>query len=149
MRYLIIFLFFLISFVLGELNYRYMYYKYKNMYKNNIYIEEINIKHNGLFVYDTYENICIEPIKIYIKNKFNYKDKFRTLIHELTHYLQCIYSIKYNIEYSSITNNKPNKDIINFIDEVYNISEVKEEYEAFYYENKLLEFNNLEKFVLY
>ena len=146
---LILFLFFLISFILCDVNYRYLYYKYKNLYKNYVYIEENNIKYDGMFTFDNYKDICIKPKKIYIKKKLNYEKKFGVLIHELTHYLQCIHSIKYNKLYSSITNNKPNKTIIDYINESYNISHLNEEYEAFYYQNNYLKFNNLEKFVLY
>lgn len=140
----------LVSFVLCNVNYRYLYYKYKVLYKNYVYIEETNVKYDGIFIYYfNNNNICVNAEKIYINNKLNYKKKFEVLIHELTHYLQCLYSIKCNKSYSSITNNIPNKDVIKIIDKIYNESNLSEEYEAFYYQYNYLEFNTLEKNVLY
>ena len=41
-----------------DLNYRYIYYKYKVLYSNYIYIEENNVKYDGLFIYNNNNNIC-------------------------------------------------------------------------------------------
>lgn len=147
---IILLLLLLVSFVLCDINYRYLYYKYKVLYKNYLYIEENSVKYDGVFIYySNNNNICRDAEKIYINNKLNYKKKFQILIHELTHYLQCLYSIKYNKSYSSITKNKPNKDVIKIIDKLYNQSNLSEEYEAFYYQYNYLKFNSLEKTVLY
>lgn len=147
---IILLLLLLVSFVLCDINYRYLYYKYKVLYKNYLYIEENSLKYDGVFIYySNNNNICTDAEKIYINNKLNYKKKFQILIHELTHYLQCLYSIKYNKSYSSITKNKPNKDVIKIIDKLYNQSNLSEEYEAFYYQYNYLKFNSLEKTVLY
>lgn len=146
----IILLLLLVSYVLCDLNYRYLYYKYKLLYKSSIYIEENNVRYDGIFIYNTDKNnICINGEKIYINKKLDYKTKFEILIHELTHYLQCLYSMKYNKSYGSITKNKPNNNMIKIINKLYNKSNLGEEYEAFYYQHNYLKFNNLENFVLY
>lgn len=140
----------LISNVLCDLNYRYLYCKYKVLYKSSIYIEENNVKYDGVFIYNIDKNnVCINGEKIYINNKLDYKKKFEILIHELTHYLQCLNSMKNNKSYSSITKNRPKNNIIKIIDKFYNQSNLSVEYEAFYYQYNYLEFNDLEKFVLY
>lgn len=147
---IILLLLLLVSYVLCDLNYRYLYYKYKVLYKSVIYIEENNVRYDGIFIYNTDKNnVCINGEKIYINKKLDYKTKFEILIHELTHYLQCLNSMKNNKSYSSITKNRPKNNIIKIIDKLYNKSSLSEEYEAFYYQYNYLEFNDLENFVLY
>lgn len=146
----IILFFLFISHIFATLNYRYLYYQHKNVYSKYILIKEINKSiYEGSFYFQDNNNICIKPISIIINNHTSYYKKYTILIHELTHYLQCIYSIKHNTVYSSITNNIPNKSIIHFINNTYNESYLKEEYEAYYYQYNHKEFHDLERHVLF
>lgn len=147
--FILLFLSFL-NFVLCDLNYYYLYRLYSQKYSYNIDIIQNNIRCDGLFLFDTDKNnVCTKSTHIYIKKKNTYKQKFLSLIHELTHYLQCIYSRRFNLPFSSITENKPTNKTINFIHKNYNKSYFNEEYEAFYYSYNHNKFNILEKQVLY
>ena len=145
-----IILFFLITCVYANLNYYYLYNIYKQKYNNHIQIIEDNIRDDGLFIFNIDKNnVCIKSTHIYIKKKNIYELKFTSLIHELTHYLQCIYSFKFNKPFSSVTNYKPKKQTISFINSAYNESYYNEEYEAYYYSQNYKNFNKLENIVLY
>ncbi len=149
MKTFILILMFL-NFVLCDLNYYYLYKLYSKKYIYNIDIIEGNIKYDGLFLFDTNkDNVCTKSTLIYIKKKGTYKQKFISLIHELTHYLQCIYSRKFNLPFSSVTNNKPTNKTIDFIHNNYNKSHFNEEYEAFYYSYNYKKFDKFEYSVLY
>ncbi len=146
----IILLLLCLFYCIHSINYRYLYYQKQKLYNKYIDIKEENIKYSGLFTFDVDINqICINYKYIYIKKKNDYYYKYKSLIHELTHYLQCIYSIKHNKPFSSITNNSPDNYTINFIKTIYNESFYKEEFEAFYYQNNPDLFPQLEKYVLY
>lgn len=146
----IILLLLCLFYCIHSINYRYLYYQKQKLYNKYIDIKEENIKYSGLFTFDVDINhVCINYKYIYIKKKNDYYYKYRSLIHELTHYLQCIYSIKHNKPFSSITNNSPDNYTINFIKTIYNESFYKEEFEAFYYQNNPDLFPQLEKYVLY
>ena len=146
----IILLLLCLFYCIHSINYRYLYYQKQKLYNKYIDIKEENIKYSGLFTFDVDINqVCINYKYIYIKKKNDYYYKYKSLIHELTHYLQCIYSIKHNKPFSSITNNSPDNYTINFIKTIYNESFYKEEFEAFYYQNNPDLFPQLEKYVLY
>lgn len=146
----IILLLLCLFYCIDSINYRYLFYQKHQLYNKYISIKEENIKYSGLFTYDVDKNnVCVNYKYIYIKKKNDYYNKYRILIHELTHYLQCIYSIKHNKPFSSITNNLPNNQTIEFIKTTYNESVYKEEFEAFYYQNNPDLFPQLEKYVLY
>ena len=115
--------------------YKTKYLYYKNKYNSNIQIKEIkHLKAQGFFYY-TVKNgeVCDYAEKIFI-NKTNYYTMYLTLIHELTHYFQCIYSNKMNTDMSSIHNHILPLNTINFIENAYKKDYWKIEYEAFYYQ---------------
>ena len=129
--------------------YKNKYENCKNKYKNKIQINEISrLKSEGFFYY-TVKNgeICDYAEKIFI-NKTNYYQMYIILIHELTHYFQCIYSNKMNTNMSSIHNHILPLHTINFIENAYKKDYWKIEYEAFYYQKNSKEFEKLEKFIL-
>jgi len=77
--------------------YKELYFEYKNKYNTKIEIKEIKgLRSSGFFYYVVKKGeICSYPENILI-NKTTYKKMLNTLIHELTHYLQCLYSNKYH-----------------------------------------------------
>ena len=149
-KFLYIFILFHFSFAFNETIYKDIYFKYKNKYQSYINIKEVSrLKSNGFFYY-TIKNgeICDYAENIFI-NKTNYKSMLATLIHELTHYLQCIYSNKNNKNISSIHNHILPLHTIYFIENVYHKKYWDMEYEAFYYQNNINEFNKLEKLLCF
>lgn len=148
---LFIFIFCFVYINSTETNYYYEFNKYIKLYSPYIYIEEIDDLYvEGYIDYTTINNdICYRIDGIYIKKNKPFKLKFQTLIHELTHYLQCIYSYKKNKNIYVITNNIPSSKNISFIKKVYNESHWTQEYEAFFYQYNTNLFNNLENNVLY
>ena len=151
----ILFIFLLQFFLCFSINetfnniYKSKYENYKNKYKNKIEIIEIpRLKSEGFFYY-TVKNgeICDYAEKIFI-NKTNYYTMYLTLIHELTHYFQCIYSNKMNTNMNSIHNHILPLNTIKFIELVYKKKFWDMEYEAFYYQKNNKEFKKLEKFIL-
>ena len=72
---------------------------------------------------------------------------YLTLIHELTHYFQCIYSNKMNTDMNSIHNHILPLNTIKFIELVYKKKFWDMEYEAFYYQKNNKEFKKLEKYI--
>ena len=128
--------------------YKNKYENYKNKYKNHIQIREsTRLKTDGFFYY-TVKNgeICDYSEKIFI-NKSNYYHMYSILIHELTHYFQCIYSNKMNKNMSSIHNHILPLNTIKFIELVYKPHFWNMEYEAFYYQENINEFEKLEKYI--
>jgi len=128
--------------------YKNKYEEYKNKYKNEIEIKELTrLNSKGIFYY-TIKNgeICNYSKNIFI-NKTDYYTMYSTLIHELTHYLQCIYSNKMNQNMSSIKNHILPLHTIQFIELVYNKEYWQMEYEAFYYQTNIKEFEKLEKYI--
>lgn len=125
---------------------RYMYYK--NKYKDRIQIKEIEkMKVRGYFNYVIKkDDICKYAENILI-NKTDYFNMFKILIHELTHYMQCIYSEKYNKNMSSITKKMPNDYYVDFVKTVYKIEDWDTEFEAFYYQSNYEKFKNLENII--
>tara|TARA_B100001094_G_scaffold307494_1_gene339237 strand:- start:440 stop:916 length:477 start_codon:yes stop_codon:yes gene_type:complete len=128
--------------------YKNKYEYYKNKYKQQIQINEISrLKSEGFFYY-TVKNgeVCDYAEKIFI-NKTNYYQMYIILIHELTHYFQCIYSNKMNKNMSSIHNHILPLHTIQFIELVYKKTFWEMEYEAFYYQKNSKEFKNLEEYI--
>tara|TARA_B110000483_G_C17978255_1_gene458683 strand:- start:248 stop:736 length:489 start_codon:yes stop_codon:yes gene_type:complete len=152
--YLFLYLFLLQLFLCVSINetfdtiYKNKYEYYKNKYKNQIHIEELaRLKSEGIFYY-TIKNgeICNYAEKIFI-NRTNYYTMYLTLIHELTHYFQCIYSNKMNKNMSSIHNHILPLHTIQFIEDVYKKTFWNMEYEAFYYQKNSKKFKNLEEYI--
>ena len=128
--------------------YKNKYEYYKNKYNQQIQINEISrLKSEGFFYY-TVKNgeVCDYAEKIFI-NKTNYYQMYIILIHELTHYFQCIYSNKMNKNMSSIHNHILPLHTIQFIELVYKKTFWEMEYEAFYYQKNSKEFKNLEEYI--
>ena len=85
----IILLLLCLFYCIHSINYRYLYYQKQKLYNKYIDIKEENIKYSGLFTFDVDINqVCINYKYIYIKKKNDYYYKYKSLIHELTHYLQ-------------------------------------------------------------
>jgi len=128
--------------------YKSKYEEYKSKYENEIGIKELTrLKSMGFFYY-TIKNggICDYSENILI-NKTDYYTMYSTLIHELTHYLQCIYSNKMNRNMSSIKNHILPLYTITLIESLYKKEFWEMEYEAFYYQNNIKEFEDLEKYI--
>lgn len=128
--------------------YKNKYEYYKNKYNQQIQINEISrLKSEGFFYY-TVKNgeVCDYGEKIFI-NKTNYYQMYIILIHELTHYFQCIYSNKMNKNMSSIHNHILPLHTIKFIELVYKRTFWNMEYEAFYYQKNSKEFKKLEEYI--
>ena len=128
--------------------YKNKYEKYKNKYQNEIEIKELTRLTSMGFFHYTIKNgeICDYSENILI-NKTDYYTMYSTLIHELTHYLQCIYSNKMNTNMSSIHNHILPLNTIKFIELVYNKEFWQMEYEAFYYQKNTNEFEKLETYI--
>jgi len=151
-----------INYTLQEITYKNKYFYYFNKYKYLINITETNLFPNidGNFVY-YFQPFCI-PHHIHITSNINntinrtitYKIKYITLLHELIHYFQCIYSKKKYIYYKikSITHFKPSNIYRKFIKKYYNKSKWNIEFESYYitqypykfkfFENKFKNFQN-------
>lgn len=150
----ILFIFLLQVFLCFSINetfdtiYKNKYENYKNKYENQIKIKELpRLRSEGIFYYTVKNgNICDYAENIFI-NKTDYYHMYSTLIHELTHYFQCIYSNKMNKNMSSIHNHILSNDIIQFIELVYKKKFWEMEYEAFYYQKNSKEFEKLEKYI--
>ena len=129
--------------------YKDLYITYKQKYNTQIQIKEIKrLRSQGYFNYFIKNGeVCDYPENILI-NKTTYKKMLNTLIHELTHYFQCIYSNKMNTDMSSIHNHILPLNTIKFIELVYKKKFWDMEYEAFYYQKNNQEFNKLEKLLL-
>ena len=87
--------------------YYYLYHTKIKEYNSYFRIKEIQkLDCEGLIDYSMYKNkACYKVNYIYIKQENSYETKYKVLIHELTHYLQCLHSHKhYNAQYK-ITNN--------------------------------------------
>lgn len=150
----ILFIFLLQVFLCFSINetfdtiYKNKYEYYKNKYNQQIQINEISrLKSEGFFYY-TVKNgeVCDYAEKIFI-NKTNYYQMYIILIHELTHYFQCIYSNKMNKTMSSIHNHILPLHTIQFIELVYKKKFWNMEYEAFYYQKNSKEFKKLEEYI--
>ena len=128
--------------------YKNKYEYYKNKYKNQIQIKELpRLRSEGIFYYTIRNgNICDYGENIFI-NKTHYYYMYVTLIHELTHYFQCIYSNKMNKNMSSIHNHILPLNTIKFIELVYKPHFWNMEYEAFYYQENINEFEKLEEYM--
>ena len=150
----ILFIFLLQVFLCFSINetfdtiYKNKYEHYKNKYENQIKIKELpRLRSEGIFYYTVKNgNICDYAENIFI-NKTDYYHMYSTLIHELTHYFQCIYSNKMNKNISSIHNHILSIDTIQFIELVYKRIFWEMEYEAFYYQKNNKEFEKLEKYI--
>ena len=131
-----------------DIIYKNKYEYYKTKYKNQIPIKELpRLRSEGIFYYIIKNgNICDYGENIFI-NKTNYYTMYVTLIHELTHYFQCIYSNKMNKNMSSIHNHILPLHTIQFIESVYKKTFWEMEYEAFYYQKNSKKFKNLEKYI--
>ena len=125
---------------------RYMYYK--NKYRDRIQINEIKkMKVRGYFNYIIKKNDICKYAENILINQTDYFNMFKILIHELTHYIQCIYSEKYNKNMSSVTNKMPNNYYVDFVKTAYKIQDWDMEFEAFYYQSNYENFKDLEKFI--
>lgn len=129
--------------------YKELYFEYKNKYNTKIEIKEIKgLRSPGFFYYVVKKGeICDYPENILI-NKTTYKKMLNILIHELTHYLQCLYSKQKNKIMGAITNNKPLNKTKQFIENLYSQKFWNMEYEAFYYQDNIDKFNKLEQLVI-
>lgn len=129
--------------------YKDLYITYKQKYNTQIQIKEIKrLRSQGYFNYFIKNGeVCDYPENILI-NKTTYKKMLNTLIHELTHYLQCIYSRKNNKNMTAITNHKPINSTQQFIKDIYVQKFWNMEYEAFYYQDNINEFYKLEKLII-
>lgn len=124
------------------------YEKYKNKYKNEIQIKELpRLKSEGLFHYSVKNGEICDYSENILINKTDYYTMYSTLIHELTHYLQCIYSNKMNKNMSSIYNHILPLHTIKFIEGAYKQHFWNMEYEAFYYQKNTKDFEKLEKYI--
>lgn len=149
-KFLYIFMLFHLSFAFNETIYKDTYLIYKNKYQPHINIKEISrLKSQGFFYY-TVKNgeICDYSENILI-NKTTYKSMLPILIHELTHYLQCIYSNKNNKNITSIKNHVLPLHTIQFIENAYDKKHWNMEYEAFYYQDNINEFHKLENLLYF
>lgn len=126
---------------------KYLYYK--NKYNSNIQIKEIkHLKAQGFFYYTVKNGEVCNYAEYILINKTHYYYMFRILLHELTHYFQCIYSNKNNKNMSSIKNKMPSNKYITFVKDSYKNLYWDFEFEAFYYQYNYHDFKILESEIM-
>jgi len=129
--------------------YKTKYLYYKNKYNANVSIQEIkHLKAQGYFYYVVKNGEVCDYAENILINKTHYYYMFRILLHELTHYLQCVHSNKNNKNISSIKNKIPSDKYIKFVKDSYKNLYWDFEFEAFYYQYNYHDFKILESEVM-
>lgn len=130
------------------------YQTYKNKYNQLINITETNKfpEVDGKFIY-YFQPFC-NPVNIYISHNLtnrtiSYKDKFSTLLHELTHFFQCLYSNKLLVQKKIIPITKflPSYYLRSFVKKYYNKTTWNIEFEAYHITEKPNKFTIIENYI--